>query len=668
VKPLRSLAAAAAALLLVVAPELGAAQSFSTAGTSRVQATGTTSSRTLADRFGDVYNVKDFGARGDCSTNATLAAAERVSVQRAITAAQTRGGTVDFPNVSGCYMFDSALTVTADNVFLRGNGSRLEWLSSYTGHGIEFKNTSVAGHTFNTGISGFRLEPQAAAMSAVIYTLRLYGFTARDLRIDGPGSASATGAAILMDWGTSAVSDYATGHRIENVYVIGYKNAIQAVDPHAELVTNSYIAGNFLYCEAQANSVAIADIYDGSQAIGNEIEGCTYGIKLSSSTGQGATLVGNRYEDNTTADLYIGTSVYGVHALGNHHASGSGGNVFQDTTAQRQNYISDGTLGYVVQAQPLTDSAARSGQTAEPRARWYNFAESANPGMTMQLFGASGGTNAFGESVTTRELTFASGDYLMKFGSVGNRSLALYINSLPTLTIARGSGENTFTGDANTQRFINTVAASGTAVAFAFDATNVNTTGDHIMEWRKANVSVANVDKDGKGTFANLQAGSSGGNTVTAGTITSNGVLTLKGNVASNGTSFPIKLLNATALTTAGDVIFCAYADTTGTTKQLCVDKDGELHFPQMGNSVASPGNATLNLAAGRSAIAAGASTITITNSLVTTTTIPSVEVLTADATCTSKKSVVPSSGSFVVTMNANCTAATTIGWHLIGN
>jgi hypothetical protein len=662
--PLAGVVALASALLGT--PTRAPAQGFKTPDSTLVRATGSSVSRSLADHFGDIYNVKDFGARGDCSTSSSLAAAERVAVQRAIAAAGVRGGTVDFPNVSGCYMFDSALTVTADNVFLRGNGSRLEWLSSYTGHGIEFKNTSVAGHTFNVGLSGFRLEPQAAGMTAVIYTLRLYGFTARDLRIDGPGSGAATGAAILMDWGTSAGSDYSTGHRIENVYVIGYRNAIQAVDPHAELVTDSVIHGNFLYCEAQASSVAIADVYDGSVVSDNEIEGCAYGIKLSSSTGQGTSILGNRFEANPTADLYIGSSVYNVYSAGNHHASGSGGNVFQDSTAQRQNYITDGTLGYVVQAQPLTDSAARSGQTAEPRSRWYNFAESASPLWTQQLFGASGGTNAAGETVGTRELDLFAGDALMKLGTTGNRSVALYVNSLPTLTLARGTGENTLTTDANTLRYISAVADSGTAVAHAFDTSvALGTSGAKIASFRKAGSELAYVDKNGLVMGANLQAGSSGGNTVTAGTHTSNGLLILKGNVASNGTSIPLKFLNSTALTTSGDVVGCFYADTTGTTQQLCVDKDGIILLPQAANSVASPGAATANVAGGRAAIASGASSVTITNSLVTATSRVFVEIQFTDATCTSKKSVVPSSGSFVVNMNANCTSNTAFAWEV---
>jgi hypothetical protein len=80
---------------------------------------------------------------------------------------------------------------------------------------------------------------------------------------------------------------------------------------------------------------------------------------------------------------------------------------------------------------------------------------------------------------------------------------------------------------------------------------------------------------------------------------------------------------------------------------------------------VASPGAATANVAGGRAAIASGASSVTITNSLVTATSRVFVEIQFTDATCTSKKSVVPSSGSFVVNMNANCTSNTAFAWEV---
>lgn len=630
-----------------------------------VKATGTTTTRSLADRFANVYSVKDFGAKGDCSTDDTA------SIQAAITAAQTRTGIVDFPDVTDCYLLNSGLTVTADNVWLRGNNSRLEWANSYTGHGIEFKSTTVNTHVFNTGMSGFRLEPRAAGMTAVVYTLRVYGFTARDLRIDGPGTASATGAGILMDWGTSNTQDYATGHRIENVTIIGYKNAIQAVDPHSELVTNSYIAGNFLYCEAQANSIAIQDVYDGSQVIGNEIEGCTYGVKQSSSTGQGATIMANRFETNPSGDVYLGSAVYGISLLGNYHANGSGGNVFQNTTAQRNATIWDMTLNYQAQLPELID-LLNTGQSGDrPRVRFFNFGESANALATLQLFGTSGGTNAMGETVSTREFDSVGGDVLYKFGTTGNRDVYLYINSLNTLQFHRGTGENTVTTDANTLRFISAVADGSSAVAHAFDTSvSFSTAGAKVASFRKATAEVAYVDKDGKVMGGTLQAGSSGTGTLNANIFRGGGTVHIEGNVASNGTSTPIVLHNLTALTTAGDVIAVFASDAAGNTPQLKVDKDGIIIHSQAADSTGSPGNATANVAAGRSAFKAsgsgGTAALTITNSLVTAASrVYAVLQTSGDATCSRVENVVPASGSFVINANAACTATANVAWEV---
>lgn len=81
------------------------------------------------------------------------------------------------------------------------------------------------------------------------------------------------------------------------------------------------------------------------------------------------------------------------------------------------------------------------------------------------------------------------------------------------------------------------------------------------------------------------------------------------------------------------------------------------------GNSTGTPGNATLNTPTGRSAIAIGAAAVTITNSLVSATSIVLVVLQSADATLTQILRVVPAAGSFVVTGNANATAATNIGW-----
>lgn len=68
-----------------------------------VTATGSTTSRSLKDRFADTVNVKDFGAVGDGVTDDTSA------IQAAISKAQVAGETVYFP--FGTYNISSTITV-----------------------------------------------------------------------------------------------------------------------------------------------------------------------------------------------------------------------------------------------------------------------------------------------------------------------------------------------------------------------------------------------------------------------------------------------------------------------------------------------------------------------------------------------------------------------------
>jgi hypothetical protein len=83
------------------------------------------------------------------------------------------------------------------------------------------------------------------------------------------------------------------------------------------------------------------------------------------------------------------------------------------------------------------------------------------------------------------------------------------------------------------------------------------------------------------------------------------------------------------------------------------------------GNSTGTPGNATLNFPAGRSAIAAGATTVTITSSFVSASSIILVCLQTNDATAI-LKNVVPGAGSFVVNLTAAATANTNFCWFVM--
>lgn len=74
-------------------------------------------------------------------------------------------------------------------------------------------------------------------------------------------------------------------------------------------------------------------------------------------------------------------------------------------------------------------------------------------------------------------------------------------------------------------------------------------------------------------------------------------------------------------------------------------------------------GNQTINKPSWSVNIAAGQAAITVTNSLVSATSLIHAYIRTADATMTFIKSVVAGAGSFVITCNANATAETSIGF-----
>ena len=90
---------------------------------------------------------------------------------------------------------------------------------------------------------------------------------------------------------------------------------------------------------------------------------------------------------------------------------------------------------------------------------------------------------------------------------------------------------------------------------------------------------------------------------------------------------------------------------------------DGSVQFAATATTTANP---TINKPAGQVSVAIGASTVTVTNSLVTATSIVLCQLQFADATFTTILTVVPGTGSFVITGNATATALTKIGFIVI--
>jgi hypothetical protein len=80
-----------------------------------ITSTGSTAARTLANRFADVVNVKDFGAVGNGGADDTAA------IQAAIDSLGTAGGTVILP--TGNYKVSTTLLISKSNINIKGSGS-----------------------------------------------------------------------------------------------------------------------------------------------------------------------------------------------------------------------------------------------------------------------------------------------------------------------------------------------------------------------------------------------------------------------------------------------------------------------------------------------------------------------------------------------------------------
>lgn len=83
-------------------------------------------------------------------------------------------------------------------------------------------------------------------------------------------------------------------------------------------------------------------------------------------------------------------------------------------------------------------------------------------------------------------------------------------------------------------------------------------------------------------------------------------------------------------------------------------------------DSSGTPGNATINNLSGRAAFAAAASTVVITNSLVTAASKVFVSLGGSDATLTGPVRVTPAAGSFTVTGNAAATGTTVFDFLVV--
>ena len=122
---------------------------------------------------------------------------------------------------------------------------------------------------------------------------------------------------------------------------------------------------------------------------------------------------------------------------------------------------------------------------------------------------------------------------------------------------------------------------------------------------------------------------------------------------------------NNTAGSEAGDLTFLTQSGGTAMSEKMRITGAGGLTINATNTASGTTGNQTINKASGTVNIAAAGTTVTVTNSLVTASSIVFAVIRTNDATATIKN-VVPGAGSFVINLNAATTAETSIGFFVI--
>jgi hypothetical protein len=100
-------------------------------------------------------------------------------------------------------------------------------------------------------------------------------------------------------------------------------------------------------------------------------------------------------------------------------------------------------------------------------------------------------------------------------------------------------------------------------------------------------------------------------------------------------------------------------------TEAMRLNTSGNIQFPATNTASGTTGNQTINKTSGTVNIAAAGTTVTVTNSLVTASSIVYAVIRTNDATATIKN-VVPAAGSFVINLGAATTAEVSIGFFVI--
>ena len=199
------------------------ANSFVGLNSSSVTATGSTTARTLANRFADVVNVKDFGAVGDGVADDTAA------IQAAINAAAASGGGFVFFN-KGSYRITSAISINSSGIVLAGQG---RWSTEIVQSTTNARILNINGMFSGAQSIGFRYSGTPVSGATAIFVTQAY-VTISDIVVRSSWNA--------IHWqGASAVAG-----KLVDFELLDYENAGLIAEDLNDLFVRSFImnAGN----------------------------------------------------------------------------------------------------------------------------------------------------------------------------------------------------------------------------------------------------------------------------------------------------------------------------------------------------------------------------------------------------------------------------------------
>jgi len=304
-------------------------------------------------------------------------------------------------------------------------------------------------------------------------------------------------------------------------------------------------------------------------------------------------------------------------------------------------------VGALGTADSLT--SIRSNFTSIGRA--YKIADSLATGFLRltggTLTGALTGTTAsFTGAINSNTLTASRIPYIGTNGALRTNSLLAYDSATGRILVGTTSSRN----------------VGGAARLFQIEGTASNPPG----------ISIVRNSADAGGPVAYL--GKSRNAAIGGNTIVQNGdVLGIFGFVGSDGSNLDnfgasiVAVVNGTPASgfIPAQLDFRTTSSGSTPTTRMTITSQGSIDIWGTTTTAGTTGAVTINKPTGTVNFAAGATAITVTNSLVTTGSYVFATIRTNDATALIKN-VVPASGSFTINLNAAATAETSVAFYVI--